>query len=181
MKAGSITGGAPPSHLTLQSASERIRGREDELGVHLLLRSKTGVTLTEVGFLPAHHANVIQHHIEQMCSALRQYDKGLRGHIPLLCNSSALSEYLPALLGEYFQAHSTLSITVNEKRSRNIVNAIKNQMADIGIVADSVDLHGLETRPCRQDEWVVVIPAASHWAKNHVSFLKPSPALNLSA
>lgn len=32
-KAGSITGGATLSNLTLQSASERIRGMEGELGV----------------------------------------------------------------------------------------------------------------------------------------------------
>ncbi|WP_409310071.1 LysR family transcriptional regulator [Pectobacterium sp. B1J-3] len=167
-KAGSITGGASASHLTLQSASERIRGMEDELGVPLLLRAKNGVTLTEAGFSLAHHAHVILHQIELMRSELHQYGKGLRGHIPLLCNASALSEYLPALVGTYLNAHPMISIDVNEKPSRDIVTAIKNQMADIGIVADSIALNGLETRPFRQDELVVVVPLGSHWGNHDI-------------
>lgn len=37
-QAGSITAGAARSHLTLQAASERIRGMEEALGVALLTR-----------------------------------------------------------------------------------------------------------------------------------------------
>ncbi|MEL7627579.1 LysR family transcriptional regulator [Pectobacterium aroidearum] len=163
-KAGSITGGAGASSLTVQAASERIRGMEEELGVPLLLRSKAGVSLTDAGFSLAHHAHIILRQVEHMRSELHQYSKGLRGHIPLLCNSAALNEYLPALLGRYLVVCPQISVTVNEKLSRDIVNAIRNQTADLGIVADSVPLDGLETRPFRQDELVAVVPRASLWS-----------------
>ncbi|KFX20767.1 LysR family transcriptional regulator [Pectobacterium betavasculorum] len=164
-KAGSITGGAAASSLTVQAASERIRGMEDELGVALLLRSKAGVSLTDAGFSLAHHAHIILHQVEHMRSELHQYGKGLRGHIPLLCNSAALNEYLPALLGRYLVVCPHISVAVNEKLSRDIVDAIRNQTADLGIVADSVTLDGLETRPFRQDELVVVVPKNSTWRR----------------
>ncbi|RYC47513.1 LysR family transcriptional regulator [Pectobacterium zantedeschiae] len=162
-KAGSITAGASASSLTVQAASERIRGMEDELGVALLLRSKAGVSLTDAGFSLAHHAHIILRQVEHMRSELHQYGKGLRGHIPLLCNSAALNEYLPALLGRYLVVCPQISVAVNEKLSRDIVDAIRNQTADLGIVADSVTLDGLETRPFRQDQLVVVVPKNSTW------------------
>ncbi|AOR64354.1 LysR family transcriptional regulator [Pectobacterium wasabiae] len=162
-KAGSITSGAAASSLTVQAASERVRGMEDELGVPLLWRSKAGTSLTDAGFSLAHHAHLILHQVEHMRSELHQYGKGLRGHIPLLCNSAALSEYLPVLLGQYLVACPQISVSVNEKLSRDIVDAIRNQTADLGIVADSVTLDGLETRPFRQDELVVVVPQNSAW------------------
>ncbi|MBJ7221871.1 MULTISPECIES: LysR family transcriptional regulator [unclassified Brenneria] len=165
-KAGSITGGAVTSNLTLQAASERVRGMENELGVPLLLRSKNGVTLTEAGYSLVHHATIILHQVEHMRSELHQYSKGLRGHIPLLCNSAALSEYLPELLGQYLLIRPNISIAVNEQLSRDIVNEIKNQTADLGIVADTVQLNGLETRPFRQDELVAVVPGDSRWAQH---------------
>lgn len=43
--AGSITGGAGQTHMTLASASQRVLGMESDLGSALLLRSRLGRTL----------------------------------------------------------------------------------------------------------------------------------------
>ncbi|MEH2921515.1 LysR family transcriptional regulator [Samsonia erythrinae] len=162
-KAGSITGGAALSHLTLQSASERIRGMESELGVPLLNRSRTGVTLSDAGYSLVNHANIVLQQVEHMRSELHQYGKGLRGHINLLCNSSAQSEFLPGLIGPYLQHNPNISISVKEMLSDDIVTAIKNQTANLGIVADSTPLNGLASRPFRDDELVVFAPASGRW------------------
>jgi DNA-binding transcriptional LysR family regulator len=162
-EAGSITGGAASSNLTLQSASERIWGMEDELGVPLLNRSKSGVKLTEAGYSLIHHANIVLHQVEHMRSELHQYGKGLKGHIRLLCNSSAQSEYLPELLGSFLMEKPNISISVKEMLSNEIITSIKKQTADLGIVADSTHLHGLESIPFRDDELVVLVPAMSEW------------------
>src|SRR5690349_20193629 len=47
--ARSITAGAERAHLALASASERIRGLEDALGVALFTRGRRGVALTAAG------------------------------------------------------------------------------------------------------------------------------------
>ncbi|MEY0828003.1 helix-turn-helix domain-containing protein [Providencia rettgeri] len=47
--AGSITHGAKLTYLTLQSASERIRGLENELNVDIFVRSVKGVSLSNAG------------------------------------------------------------------------------------------------------------------------------------
>lgn len=162
-KAGSITGGAVLSNLTLQSASERIRGMEHELGVPLLSRSKKGVKLSDAGYSLVNHANMILQQVDHMRSELHQYGNGLRGHINLLCNSSAQSEFLPELLGPYLLSKPNISISVKEMPSCDIVAAVKNQTAYLGVVADSTQLNGLASLPFRDDELVVFAPAGSEW------------------
>jgi DNA-binding transcriptional LysR family regulator len=160
-EAGSITGGAERTHITLQSASERIRGMEDELGVPLLVRAKNGAQPTDAGRSLEHHARTVLQQIEQMRGELQQYGEGLRGHIRLLCNTASLSEYLPDALAAYLPRHPKLTISVEERSSQDIVHAIRNRSAEFGIVADSVGLDGLEQIPFRED-WLIAIAAADH-------------------
>ncbi|EKT62421.1 LysR substrate-binding domain-containing protein [Providencia burhodogranariea] len=170
-KAGSITGGANLSHLSLQSASERIRGMESELGVLLFTRTKVGVTLTNAGLSLVNHANTVLQQIEHMRSELQQYSKGLRGHIHLLANSSGQTEFLPHKIGRYLHQQPNISLSVTEMPSTKIVSNINNQMADLGIVADSTALNGLDHRTLCDDPLIVFVPLASPWTKwDSVSF-----------
>lgn len=162
-KAGSITSGAALSNISLQSASERIRGMESELGVPLFSRSRKGVALSDAGYALVSHANIVLQQVEHMRSELHQYGKGLRGHINLLCNSSAQSEFLPGLIGPYLLSKPNISISVKEMLSYDIVAAIKNQTANLGIVADSARLNGLVSIPFRDDELVVFAPCDKRW------------------
>ncbi|KVE32643.1 LysR substrate-binding domain-containing protein [Burkholderia sp. TSV86] len=169
--AGSITGGAERAHITLQSASERIRGMEEELGVPLLQRAKRGTRATDAGRALEHHARVVLQQIDHMRGELQQYGGGLRGHIRLLCNTAALSEYLPDALAEYLPRHPTLSVSVEERSSQEIVHAIRGKTADFGIVADSVGIDGLEQKPFRED-WLIAVAALDHplAARERVTF-----------
>lgn len=170
-EAGSITGGAERAHMTLQSASERIRGMEEELGVPLLQRAKRGTRATEAGRALEHHARVVLQQIDHMRGELQQFGAGLRGHIRLLSNTAALSEYLPDALAEYLPRHPKLSVSVEERSSQEIVHAIRGKTADFGIVADSVGLDGLEQMPFRED-WLIAVAAVDHSlaARERVTF-----------
>ncbi|CAJ5722605.1 LysR family transcriptional regulator [Burkholderia pseudomallei] len=170
-EAGSITGGAERAHMTLQSASERIRGMGEELGVPLLQRAKRGTRATEAGRALEHHARVVLQQIDHMRGELQQFGAGLRGHIRLLSNTAALSEYLPDALAEYLPRHPKLSVSVEERSSQEIVHAIRGKTADFGIVADSVGLDGLEQMPFRED-WLIAVAAVDHSlaARERVAF-----------
>ena len=58
-EAGTITGGATATHMTLASASERIRSMEESLGVPLLVRDRRGVRSTPAGRTLLHHARLV--------------------------------------------------------------------------------------------------------------------------
>jgi DNA-binding transcriptional LysR family regulator len=157
VETGSITAGAVQAHLALASASARIRGMEDALGVPLLLRSRRGVEPTDAGRTLLHHARLIGQQMEKMRADLGEYATGLKGHVRLLCNTSALTEFLPDRLAAFMAAHPHVNVDLEEKLSSDIVQAMRDELADVGIFTDWVDSSGLETRLFCEDRLVLAL------------------------
>lgn len=159
VEAGSISGGAQRAHLSLTSASERVRGMEEQIGMPLLLRGRRGVEPTPVGRTLVHHARLVVQQMDRMRGEIGEYTDGMKGHVRLLCNTAALSEFLPQALGQFMVKHPTVDIELEERLSHEIINSIRDGVADVGIVADYGDLSGLETYPFRVDRLIVVVAA----------------------
>ena len=109
-EAASITGGAARAGMALASASERIRAMEAALGASLLDRQRRGVALTPAGSALARHAGIVAQQLERMRGELIEYASGLRGHVRLLSNTAATTEFLPAALGAFLSAHPTIDV-----------------------------------------------------------------------
>ena len=157
-EAGTITAGAEASHMTLASASERIRGMEQSLGASLLVRERRGVSTTPAGRTLLQQARLVLQQVEQLQGELGQHGQGPRGHIHMLCNTAAMSEILPALLASFLTKHRGLSIDLDERTSDEIVDALRGGVCDLGLVSDSADLAGLQPLPFRADPLVLVVP-----------------------
>ena len=157
-QAGTITGGAEASHLTLASASERIRGMEAALGLPLLLREPRGVVPTPAGHTLLLHARRVLRQMDDLQAELSDYAGGLKGQVRLLCNTSALSEHLPAVLGLFLAGHPGISLDMEERASSDIADALRAGLCDIGLVSDAADVAGLETFVFRADPLVLVVP-----------------------
>ena len=157
VEAGSITRGAERTHLAIAAASTRIRNMEEALGTPLLHRERHGTTPTETGRTLAHHARILLQQADRMHGDLGQYAEGIRGQIRLLSNTNALTEFLPEPLSAFLAAHPQISIDLEERLSDEIVAAIADGAADIGIVAGTVETAGLEILPFRTDRFVLVV------------------------
>ncbi|MFV8606088.1 LysR substrate-binding domain-containing protein [Ralstonia pseudosolanacearum] len=171
-ESGSITAGAERAHLTLASASARIRGMEAALGVPLLTRNRRGVETTAAGRTLVHHARVVLQQMERMRGELGEYARGLKGHVRLLSNTAAMTEFLPETLSAFLAQHPEVDIDLEELVSHEIVEAVAQGRADIGIVNDAVDLSGLETFPFRHDR-LVLVTARDHplAARREIAFV----------
>ncbi|WP_194790022.1 LysR family transcriptional regulator [Pseudomonas sp. UFMG81] len=155
---GNITAGARHSHLSLPAASARIRAMEASLGIPLLERNRRGVQPTPAGQALLLHARLIAQQVERLQYDLAQYAQGQQGQVRLLCNTAALTEYLPELLARYLVEHPGVSVDVQEQPSLRIVQAITRGMADLGVVSTAAPSEHLQTRPFRDDPLVLVMP-----------------------
>ena len=168
---GSITRGAERAHLALASASARIRGMEDMLGVPLLKRGRRGVAPTEAGRSLLDHARIVLQQIETMRGDLGSYSRGLKGSIRILANTSALSEHLPSLLATFLAANPTIDIDLEDRESPAIGAGIAAGDAELGIGSQAASLPGLECHPFRTDRLVLAVPAGHRLAgKRQTSF-----------
>jgi molybdate transport repressor ModE-like protein len=161
VEAGSITHGAERMHLAIAAASTRIRNMEDVLGTPLLHRERQGIHTTEAGRTLLHHARVLLQQAERMRGDLAQYAEGIKGQIRLLSNTNALTEFLPEPLSAFLAAHPQVNIDLEEQLSDEIVAAVADGTADVGIVAGTVEVAGLEVLPFRVDRFVLVV-ATNH-------------------
>jgi DNA-binding transcriptional LysR family regulator len=160
-EAQSLTGGAQRSHLSLAAASTRIKNLEEHVGVKLLSRSSQGVKVTGAGETLLAHARRVLRQLEQLSGDLQEYASGVKGHVRVLANTTAMSEYLPAVLRSYLVNHPDVTIDMQERLSPDIVRAVQEGVVDIGIVAGNVRTDGLEVMPYRRDR-LVMATALSH-------------------
>ena len=166
MEAGSITGGAERAHLALAAASTRIRNMEEALGAALLVRGRQGVTATQAGRTLLQHARTILQQAERLREDLGAYAGGMAGQIRVLSNTNALTEFLPEALSSFLASHPHVSIDLEERLSDEIVGLIAEGVADLGIVAGTVDASTLETFPFRKDRFVLVVAAEHAFASS---------------
>ena len=161
VEAGSITHGAERMNLAIAAASTRIRHMEVSLGTPLLSRERQGVRPTEAGRTLLHHARMLLQQADRMRGDLAEYADGLRGQVRLMSNTNALTEFLPEPLSAFLASHPQINIDLEERLSDEIVAAVADGTADVGIVAGTVEVAGLEVLPFRVDRFLLVV-ATNH-------------------
>jgi DNA-binding transcriptional LysR family regulator len=158
VEAGTLTAGAQASHLALASASARILAMEDSLGSALLVRQPRGVQATPAGRALAKHAALMLQHGERMRGELADYAAGLKGHVRLLANTVAMHEYLPEALGAFLVANAQVNVSAAEATGDDIVMALAEGTADVGVFSDEIKTYELETYAFTQHRLVLVTP-----------------------
>jgi DNA-binding transcriptional LysR family regulator len=165
-EAGSITAGAARANLALAAASTRLRGMEAAVGTALLERSRSGVVLTPAGDALLTHARGLLAGAERMHEELSSYAGSAAGHVRVLSNTNALTEFLPDVLGRFLATYPGTTVDLQERLSDEIVGLIAEGAAEIGIVAGTVDTGALRTLPFRTDRFVLVA-ARGHVLAGH--------------
>lgn len=163
-ESGSITAGAERSGLALASASARVKGMEEMLGVALVERKRRGVALTPAGHTLLHHARTIQNQIEAMAGDLGEHADGLRARVRLLANTAAATQFLPDLLSAFLVANPRIDVDLEEHPSHLIAEKLANGYADLGIAASWADLSNLEQRPFCTDRLAIIAARSSRFA-----------------
>lgn len=164
-RTGSISQGAELAMLAVGAASKRMTDLEAAFGVPLLARHSRGVKLTAAGEALYQHVQRILGDVDQMEADLSDHAKGLIGVVRLWANTSAITQFLPGDLAGFVPTQPGIRIELNEADSQEVVLAVLEGRADVGIFADRTPTLGLQTRPYRRDRLVLVVPPAHPLAK----------------
>lgn len=152
----SLTRGAEKSHLSLPAASTRVKNLEEHFGTQLLYRSSQGVTFTPSGEALLRHARMVMQQIGQLRGDMQEFARGVKGHVRVLANTTAMTEFMPAALAGFLADHPDVNIELRERLSYLVVRGVAEGSADIGIAASAGPDPQVQFIPYRNDRLVLV-------------------------
>ena len=155
---GNLSRGAERCHLSASSASLRIKNLESVLGTQLLTRRARGVIPTAAGLVLLEHARRCLAQLEQMRTDLAPFTNGMSNNVTVFANNNAIATHLPHDLAIFFRRHPNVRITLEERVTHDILNAIAEGRADLGIVALESDRPELKFIPYKKDKLVLIAP-----------------------
>ena len=166
---GSIGRAAEREFIAASAVSKRLSDLETAVDTALLYRHSRGVTLTPAGESLLHHARTVLFGLERMQGELSEYAEGVRGHVRMHANISAIVQFLPEDLGAFARAHSQVKIDLQEHLSSDVLHAVHEGAADLGICnTGGPAAADLQSHPYRTDRLVLVVPAA-HVLSSHAA------------
>lgn len=152
----SLTKAAEHTFLSLPAASNRVKNLEGYLGTPLLYRNSQGVTLTPAGEAFVRHARIVLHQLQHLRGDIQEYAQGVKGRVRVYANTTAMNEFVPAVLERYLVSHPSVNIELRERLSYQVVKAVVEGAADIGITAQGSGGGGVKFLPYRTDRLVLV-------------------------
>ena len=162
LETGTMTAAAQRSHITLASASERVRGMEAQLGSALLLRKARGVQPTAAGHTLGQHARQVLAQMQSLRGAMGEFGAGLAGQIRLRGNTSAVREHLPLAVSAFLLQHPSMALELQECPSSEVLSGLRQGLCDIGVAAadglEAAAVQGLHCQPWRADPLAVALP-----------------------
>src|SRR5215469_13061057 len=152
-----LTRAANREGIAASAVSKRMNDFELAFGVTLFKRLSKGMALTPAGEALLHHARLTLLNVEKIAVELSEYSQGVRGHVRMLANLSAIVQFLPEDLSAFFAAHELLRVDLQERPSGQVVSGIEEGAAEIGILSGVTDTRALETFHYRYDHLVLVM------------------------
>jgi DNA-binding transcriptional LysR family regulator len=154
---GSLTRAAERAHMTLSAISKRIGELEKTIDCELLVRLPRGIELTPAGVGLKDHAQRIIEQLNRMAGEMSDFAVGVRGHVRMWVNTSAVVQFLPNDIAEFLSGNPGVHISLEEKLSETIIEALSHGRADLGVFADNVLSPGIEKRLYRSDDLVLLV------------------------
>ena len=154
----SLSKAAEQSHIALAAASRRIAILESRYGVPLLYRSARGIEPTPAGIALCRHSREMLLLAGKIDAELADFAKGVKGHIRIEANTSAITQTLPADLAAFAAHYPDVKLELGENRSVDIAQALCEGRIDIGIVMEGTPLDGLASYDYSTDRLVALVP-----------------------
>lgn len=166
---------------TQSAVSQMMKALEEELGVTLLLRSRTGVTLTREGELLLPYIRDVAN-AHRMLSEQAANFRGLqRGTIRIGTFTSISSQLLPPVMKAFKEAHPNLRFELHQGVYSEIEEWVRTGVVDFGFT-DASRVTPFVCEPVFRDTMLAVLPEGHPLGENifvQVGQLKQEPFILL--
>ena len=148
-------------HISQSALSVQVQHLERALGVPLFHRTTRSVALTREGLVLAGVARRVSNDLLEAAIALREEAELQRGVVTVVAMPTFAYMLLPRLMCRYAELHPNVEIRLLDLDSPGALQALQRGDADLAVLARTQDMDDFEFVHLFQDEFVVLIPAAS--------------------
>lgn len=154
----SISRTADMEHIAASAVSKRMSDLEAIVRTPLFLRSQKGVELTPAANDLLKHARVVLRDIGQLETDMLDHAKGRRGDVRLHACHAPIVQHLPLDLARFMALNPATRVSIDEGLSRNVVQAVSENAADIGVFGGGMSAANLHVTPYRTDRLTAIMP-----------------------
>lgn len=158
LEEGTISQAAEREHIAAAAVSRRIADLEQSLNTTLLLRTNKGVSPTAAGLELLYRSRALLNSAQEIETRLQAFSQGQQGLVHILANTSAISQFLAEPLGEFGRLHPAIPLQLEEQTSLDIIRALAEGKADLGVFTRLPYAADIEAYPFRSDKLVVLVP-----------------------
>lgn len=133
-KTGSLTSAAESCHITQPAISMQLKKLEDEIGMTMFDRSKQPVQPTAAGQVLLTHARQIFGSLTQLEDALLPFRDTMEGALRLGIIPTLAPYLLPYFIGDFTRKYPKLEVSVIEKKTQDIIQALHKNDLDVGVL-----------------------------------------------
>ncbi len=155
--------------VTQPALSLAIKKLEVELNVIIFERSRSDVSLTEIGAKIVVQAEKVLEEAAQIKQLAERGKNQLKGSLKLGLIHSIGPYLLPEIIPILRKTAPDMPLEVEENLTANLETQLKNGVIDAVIIALPFDVAGLQYRALYDEEFDVVVPNGHHWAtRKHI-------------
>ena len=155
-RAGSIGAAARNEHIAASAVSRRISDLEHDLGITLIRRKPSGVSLTPAGQVFVDHCETILNQCADVRADLKRFADCTAGELRIGAISSVLTGRLPDILRTFQDENPGIDVSLSEITSADGIRQLREDLLDLVLIADNTDTRGFDVRPYANDPvWVV--------------------------
>jgi DNA-binding transcriptional LysR family regulator len=144
--------------IAASAVSKRMSDLELTVRSPLFRRKARGLELTPSAQTLLRHARIIIRDLEQLEREVADHTSGARGLIRINASISPIAQHLPKDLASFLSRHVGARVEVEETTSEQVVQAVAENAADIGVFGGPYRAAGLKAYPYRSDTLMVIVP-----------------------
>lgn len=156
-----ISAAARNLHISQPAVSKHIQNLEEEFGITLLIRSASGISLTEAGYILLDHTLRVFDLQNDVAQKLGQSRGELRGALRLGASTTITQYYLPCPIVTFLGKHPQVKLSLIDGNAEEMIGALLAHKIDLGLIEGPCKNTGIKSRPFFQDEIICVA------GKNH--------------
>lgn len=156
---------AEKSFVTQPTLSMQVKKMENDLGIIIFDRTKQPIVVTDIGRIIVDQARLVLSESKKIEELIQLSKNTLTGELKIGVIPSVAAYLLPRFLGDLARKHPGIKISVQELLTEEIVESLRTEKIDVGILVTPLETQGINETPLFYEKILIYANQTHEYAK----------------